>query len=346
MSARGALLPALVLACAGLWAHSTTRAAVSGQDLAENAGKELVGTPAPKASLKTIDGDTIDLGQLYGRQAVYVKFWATWCVPCREQMPHFEHVYETAGTNLAVVAVNVGVNDSVEEVRKYRQRLGLKMPIVIDDGTLAAAFHLRVTPQHIVIGRDGRVLYVGHLADARLDDSLVTARAEPARPGAADAAPDLAKTQRRFGIGDEIPATLAGAAGAPVGLRTSGQSTVLVFFSPWCESYLAQSRPEAAANCARMREQVESLEGTSRRVHVVGIALGLWATSADLEAYRREHKVRFPLILDDSGDDFRAFGVMQMPTALITDRQGRLTQRLSANDFDGQAPLVKAVQAQ
>jgi len=52
---------------------------------------------APRLNLETIDGDVIDLGGLYGRKAVYIKFWATWCVPCRQQMPHFEQAYETAG---------------------------------------------------------------------------------------------------------------------------------------------------------------------------------------------------------------------------------------------------------
>jgi len=67
-------------------------------------------------------------------------------------MPHFEHAYETAGPDMAVIAINVGFNDSIEAIRGYREQLGITMPIVFDDGSLAAAFHLRVTPTHIVIG--------------------------------------------------------------------------------------------------------------------------------------------------------------------------------------------------
>src|SRR5580693_6085021 len=168
----------------------SARADTNGQQLAQDAGRPLLGMPAPRLVLKTLDGATIDLGQLYGRQAVYLKFWATWCVPCREQMPHFQHAFETAGPDMEVIAVNTGFNDSLDAVRTYRGRLGITMPIVIDDGSLAAAFGLRVTPQHIVIGRDGRILYVGHLADARLDAALTAARAEPATAvsGAAQAA--------------------------------------------------------------------------------------------------------------------------------------------------------------
>jgi len=156
-----------------------------GQQRAEAAGHSLIGAPAPRMVLKTIDGETIDLGKLYGKKAVYLKFWATWCVPCREQMPHFEKTFESRGSDLEVIAINAGFNDSVEDVREYRKRLGIKMPIVIDDGTLGAALNLRVTPQHVVIGRDGRVEYVGHLANEQLEAALVAARGGSAGPAAA-----------------------------------------------------------------------------------------------------------------------------------------------------------------
>src|SRR5262249_25053433 len=142
-----------------LWA--TSAAAQTGQERAETAGRGLVGTPAPRLAVQTIEGKSIDLGSLYGKQAVYLKFWATWCGPCRAQMPHFEHTYETADENLAVIGVDTGFNDSLPEVRKAIGEFGLKMPMVIDDGRLAEAFNLRVTPQHVVIARDGSIAYLG-----------------------------------------------------------------------------------------------------------------------------------------------------------------------------------------
>src|ERR1700685_4295182 len=148
----------------------------TGKQRAEAAGRGLVGAPAPRMVVQTIDGQSIDLGSLYGKKAVYLKFWATWCVPCRQQMPHFQHAYETAGPDMAVIAINVGFNDSIDAIQTYRKKLGITMPIVFDDGSLGAAFHLRVTPTHIVIGRDGRIQYVGHLADPTLDTALIAAR--------------------------------------------------------------------------------------------------------------------------------------------------------------------------
>ena len=114
-----------VLAGLGLLLITTIAAAeVTGQQRAEAAGQDLVGKPAPRAVMKTIDGERIDLASLYGKKAVYLKFWATWCTPCREQMPHFEHVYQSAGADLAVIAVNVGFNDSWRRSRNTAASLG------------------------------------------------------------------------------------------------------------------------------------------------------------------------------------------------------------------------------
>jgi thiol-disulfide isomerase/thioredoxin len=102
----------------------------------------------------------------WGKKAVYLKFWATWCTPCRQQMPHFENVYQHAGSDLAVIALNAGFSETLQDIKDYRGTLNIHMPIVVDDGSLAGLFNLRITPQHVVIGKDGTVKYVGNRADA------------------------------------------------------------------------------------------------------------------------------------------------------------------------------------
>jgi thiol-disulfide isomerase/thioredoxin len=312
---------------------------VTGQQRAIAAGRGLVGTPAPRAVLTTIDGEHIDLGSLYGRKAVYIKFWATWCTPCREQMPHFEHVYQSAGADLAVIAINVGFNDSVDEIQTYRRKLGLTMPIVFDDGSLGSAFNVRVTPQSIVIGRDGRILYVGHLADEHLDAALRNAREIKASPAVAGPA----RTESlAIGVGDSLPAqSLKMLDGKSFALKAGGATrpTVLVFLSPWCESYLATTRPAISANCRRAREQVSELSG-NKHLRWIGIASGLWANADDLREYQLKNKIPIPLTLDESGNLFRSFRVTDVPTVLIADSSGKVIRRVNGDDPDG---LRKAI---
>jgi peroxiredoxin len=311
------------------------QAEMTGQQRAEAVGRGLVGSPAPRLVLKTIEGNEIDLGSLYGKKAVYLKFWATWCTPCREQMPHFERTYETAGPDLAVIAVNAGFDDSLENVRAYQRKLGITMPIVIDDGTLGAALNLRVTPQHVVIGRDGRIQYVGHLADERLDSALVAARAPAvAANGTGGTAGGTPKDTPRYGVGDLLPPfsveTLDGSS-FHARDRTAQRPTVLVFLSPWCELYLATTRPAVSASCRSAREQVNSL-ARDGRVRWLGIASGIWASKEDLRDYRTQYKVRIPLVLDESGVLFRKFRVMSVPSLLIADAQGRIVRLTDGSD--------------
>jgi peroxiredoxin len=309
-------------------------AAATGEERAQAAGASLIGTPAPRLVLKTIDGQAIDLGSLYGKKAVYLKFWATWCVPCRQQMPHFERTFQNAGPDLAVIAINAGFNDSVEDVQAYRRTLGLTMPMVIDDGRLAAALNLRVTPQHIVIGRDGRVQYIGHLADQRLDAALASARRPAAAPKVATVA---TQPLHHYAVGDQLPELTAMTLGGdvvPLGGKGAARSTVLVFLSPWCESYLAKSRPKRAAACRAVRQDVETL-ANNPGIHWLGIASGLWTSEPELAAYRDEYKVTIPLALDESGALFRAFDVTNVPTLLLVDADGRIVRR-----FDGPSPQL------
>ncbi len=324
----------LVLASAllGAWlpagAHAAATASPSGAQRATDAGRALIGTPAPPVTLTTIDGQQIDLGRLYGHKAVYLKFWATWCVPCREQMPHLERTYRSEGADLVVIAINAGFDDTLADVREYRRRLGLSVPIVLDDGRLGAAFNLRVTPQHIVIGRDGRIVYVGHLADATLDDALRAARSGGAatvtravyRPAASGSV---------YHDGERVAdTTLSTSGGGSFFLGASGQPTVLAFLSPWCESYLAGSRPQLAANCRAAREQVEAHSADPGR-RWLGVASGLWASGEDLADYRAQYRVSIPLTLDESGRVFREFRVTTVPTLLLIDADGRIVRRLT-----------------
>jgi peroxiredoxin len=327
---RGFWVPWSLLVCASGHAEMT------GQQRAEAAGHDLVGSPAPRMVLKTIDGDTIDLGRLYGKKAVYLKFWATWCVPCREQMPHFERLYESEGSDLAVIAINAGFNDSIEDVRTFRQKLGIRMPIVIDDGTLGAALNLRVTPQHVVIGRDGRIQYVGHLADERLDAAVQAARSSPA--GSATAVNNRTgglQNASHSAPGERAPPLSARSMdGSLFSLQEPGakQPTVLVFLSPWCESYLATSRAAMSENCRKVREQVDALAKQDPGVRWLGIASGIWATKEDLSKYQADYKVKITLALDESGAWFRAFGVRRVPTVLIIDSRGMIKSRLAGDD--------------
>jgi len=330
---------ALSLLVAGVTnATDTADPNMIGQQRAHDAGRNLIGSPAPGLILKTIDGQTIDLNSLYGKKAVYLKFWATWCVPCRQQMPHFQHAFENGGADISVIAINVGFNDSVQEIRKYQKQLGITMPIVFDDdGHLSAAFNIRVTPQHVIIGRDGRIQYVGHLADQQLESALLAARAPVTDNHSVEARTSTSgetNRARRLGVGDQIPNTVVRTLdGRRFQFAKQGFEgpTVLVFMSPWCESYLAATRPTVSANCRVAREQVAKIS-RGQQARWLEVASGLWASPDDLKEYRDGYKITLPLTLDESGDLFREFGVSETPTIIILDAKNTVVRRINSGE--------------
>ena len=313
--------------------------AAEGERLGKVAAAGLVGQPAPAVAMTTIDGAHIDLAKIYGQKPVYLKFWATWCVPCRQQMPGFENIYEKMGNRIQVVAVDIGFNDDEAAVRAYRKQMGLRMPIVMDDGSLGALFNLRVTPQHVLIGRDGRIAYVGHLADQQLDAALQKVLSAPSGHRVVRAL--YRPSQPVFEPGEIVKGLQArtnSGARVVLGRGHAGRLQGVVFFSTWCESYLATSRPATAQACRRVREQTDQLAAKGS-VHWIGIAGGPWSTAADLADYQATTKTKIPLALDTSGKLFRSFGVREIPTIALIDGSGRLVRLIGPKDTDIQGAI-------
>lgn len=338
-------IAALALACAACQHPSdpqtTTTAAPKrqpdaardeGEELAGIAGAHRIGTPGPAMTVTTIDGETIDLARLYGGKPVYLKFWATWCVPCRKQMPGFERIYETLGDRMTVIAVDAGFNDDLAAVRAFREQYGLRMPVVVDDGRLAAALDLQVTPQHVLIGRDARIAYVGHHDGDKLDAAIQHVLSAPGSSGPATG--QSVAIRPAFHPGELVQAleatTLDGTVVA-LGNSRDGRPRGLVLFSTWCESYLEHSRPQTSQACRRVREEVDRLVA-SGGVDWLGIAGGPWSTAEDLAAYKAKMSTKLPLALDADGALFRAFGVRQIPTIALIDPDGRLVRLLGPDD--------------
>jgi thiol-disulfide isomerase/thioredoxin len=309
-----------------LFACATCGAADDGATRAAQAGQPLIGQPAPAAVLRTLDGGTIDLATRYGRKPVYLKFWATWCAPCLKQMPGFERIHRQYGKRIDVIAVNAGFSDTEADVRAYRARNGLTMPIALDDGSLGRRLNLRVTPQHVLIGADGRIAYVGHLDDAALHAALD--RVAQDRVAAAPAQPvalaPQAQAARVFRVGDKV-------AGLDLPAGAAGKPRALVFFSPWCETYLRESRPATAQACRRVREDATRLMKQGG-VDWLGVAAPLWTSAAELAAYARAHPGTPPLALDRDGAAFAAFGIRAIPSVVLLDADGRVARVLGPED--------------
>ncbi len=318
-----------------------------GEQRADMVGARRIGTPAPALVLTTLDGQTIDLAKLYGAKPVYLKFWATWCIPCRAQMPSFERTFEALGDRIQVISVNAGLDDDAASVRAFRDQFGLKMPMVVDDGRLAAALDLQVTPQHVLIGRDARIAYVGHLDGDRLAGAIQKVLAAPAPQGPTAGQATVMRPAFRPGdVVQGLDAKMLDGTTVAIGPSRDGRPRAVVLFSAFCESYdgIKNNLPAKLETCRRIREEIEALVAQGE-VNWLGIAHNLWMTTEDVVEYQTKMHTKLPLAFDATGALFQAFGVHQMPTIALIAADGRLVRMVGPDDHDLTAAVHALAQA-
>lgn len=116
--------------------------------------------PAPPASIESLDGGRVELGDLHGK-VVIISFWATWCRPCLQELPHMQRFLETYGAQgLEVLAISTDQPDSLSQVRSIARRNNWTMQILLDpEGSVTQLLNPRGNnPFTIIIDRNGRIV--------------------------------------------------------------------------------------------------------------------------------------------------------------------------------------------
>lgn len=133
-----------------------------------------IGHPAPDFTLTDSAGKAFKLSELRGKPVV-LNFWATWCPPCRAEMPELQSASERLAGEVAIVGVNQG--ESAEQVLTFAQQLGLTFPMPLDGKMEVSREYLaRSLPTTYFIDREGviRHMQVGPLTEATLAQRLET----------------------------------------------------------------------------------------------------------------------------------------------------------------------------
>lgn len=146
------LVPLLALGASGC--GSTSGTATTGDDAAQ--ADRFSGF-----SGQTVGGQRVDLRDKLGKDVVFVSFWATWCEPCKSEMPFLQSYHEKyQASGLTLVSVSIDGPDTAADVAPYIRRQGYTFPVVLDeDGAIAQRHNPAGTaPFGILIGRDGRIV--------------------------------------------------------------------------------------------------------------------------------------------------------------------------------------------
>ena len=133
----------------------------------------LVGKKAHDFTLPALNGTEVSLSQFHG-QPVLINFWATWCVPCREEMPELVRSYEAhKAEGFVVLGLNLTYSDTLPQVQAFVNEFHMTFPVLLDkDGQVAERLYpLPGVPTSIFINRDGTIerVQVGLMSAKQID---------------------------------------------------------------------------------------------------------------------------------------------------------------------------------
>lgn len=115
---------------------------------------------APDFTLQTVEGTSVTLSELRG-QVVVVNLWASWCGPCRAEMPAMNEIYAKNKGEFEILAVNMTYQDDAAAATAFANELGLTFPILLDhDGDVGPVYQLEALPTTLFIDQNGVVAEV------------------------------------------------------------------------------------------------------------------------------------------------------------------------------------------
>jgi len=135
----------LVLACLVAWSGISESASISG--------------PAPNFTLKSLAGKNIKLSELTGN-VVLINFWASWCAPCRQEMPLLNAIHNKYEP-LGFTVLGVNVEEQVDNARSFIDERPVDFPILLDSNNqVSKLYNVIAMPTTVVIDRDGNMRFL------------------------------------------------------------------------------------------------------------------------------------------------------------------------------------------
>jgi len=148
-------------------------ATIAGYAAAQDGGI-AVGAHVPAATVRTLDGRSVNLSALIGTSPTLIEFWATWCPNCKELEPRLSAAQAKYAGRVKFITVAVAINETFERVQKHAA--AHKMPadaVVYDaDGKAAGAYDAPATSYVVLVDRKGQVVYTGVGGTQDLDAAI------------------------------------------------------------------------------------------------------------------------------------------------------------------------------
>jgi len=241
------------------------------------------------------DGGKVSLVS-QNQKPIYLKFWASWCLDCRKELPSLEQTYLRYKDKIDMFAVNLNINETTEDIAKLKQKNHLTIPIVMDNnGSIASNFEFVGTPFHVLIDSVGKVVYTTYKDDANLQIQLEALSKNKSMSESAHATAD------DVGIKQAL---------------TKGFSLVY-FTASWCDWYMKDIHPEMSSNCLKATELINDLYRDNSRLSLQAYVTHLWTSEQDLSEYVKKFSIGYKVKIDQNNELARFYKVNQYPTLIL-----------------------------
>ncbi|MNI00362.1 Thiol-disulfide oxidoreductase ResA [compost metagenome] len=121
---------------------------------------------APSFELQALDSQIYKVGGAKDKP-LFINFWASWCAPCKIELPDLNEIYLKYKDQIDIYGINVTTNDTIADAKSVVQQMQLKFPILIDEqGTALDLYKFQSIPTSFLINREGRIVEIIHLLDS------------------------------------------------------------------------------------------------------------------------------------------------------------------------------------
>ena len=163
------ILSIAIIAAAVVVIVSSIANAMNKKEKRENAEQ------AADFTLEMLDGKMASLSDYRG-QKVVLNFWATWCPPCKAEVPHLQNFYEeNENSDVQLLAVNLTASDSMSDVENFVDGYGITFPVLLDiDGEVGQQYEVITIPTTYFLDEEGNIVekYIGALDEETMENIL------------------------------------------------------------------------------------------------------------------------------------------------------------------------------
>lgn len=146
--------------CNIFWVCALALILMCSQSCSQTAEETVPEKEAHDFSLEDLEGKAIKLSQFRKKSWVLLHFWAIWCPHCRKSIPWLEQAGKSYSGRLRILAINIGVRDSLEHIRRYKKRHGITYTILYDKGSIVSRRYKIVgVPAYVLIDPQGIIRY-------------------------------------------------------------------------------------------------------------------------------------------------------------------------------------------